>query len=77
VGRERAQRVLGPEHPPPGTNTQCVSFTGSHISNVRTGAALLADLLLFANNQVDHFGDDGIDYAAAISPLPGMTSTTT
>ena len=50
---------------PPGTNTQCVSFTGSHISNVRTGAALLADLLLFANNQIDHFGDDGIDYAAS------------
>jgi hypothetical protein len=64
VGRERAQWVLGPEHPP-GTNTQCVSFTGSHISNVRTGAALLADLLLFANNQIDHFGDDGIDYAAS------------
>ena len=50
---------------PPGTNTQCVSFTGSHISNVRTGAALLADYLLFANNQIDHFGDDGIDYAAS------------
>jgi hypothetical protein len=32
---------------------------------VRTGAALLADLLLFANNQIDHFGDDGIDYAAS------------
>jgi hypothetical protein len=32
---------------------------------VRTGAALLADHLLFANNQIDHFGDDGIDYAAS------------
>jgi Right handed beta helix region len=50
---------------PPGTNTKCVSLTGSHISNVRTGAALLADHLLFANNQIDHFGDDGIDYAAS------------
>jgi hypothetical protein len=48
-----------------GTNTKCVSFTGSHISNVRTGASLFASQLLFSNNQLDHFGDDGIDYAAS------------
>jgi hypothetical protein len=48
-----------------GANTKCVSLTGSHISNVRTGAALLANQLLFSNNQIDHFGDDGIDYAAS------------
>ncbi len=48
-----------------GAFTKCISLTGSHISNVRTGAALLADHLLFANNQIDHFGDDGIDYAAS------------
>jgi hypothetical protein len=47
-----------------GTNTKCVSFTGSHISNVKAGAALLANQLVFSNNQIDHFGDDGIDYAA-------------
>ena len=48
-----------------GAFTKCISLTGSHISDVRTGAALLADYLLFANNQIDHFGDDGIDYAAS------------
>jgi len=48
-----------------GANTKCVSFTGSHISNVKTGAGLLASQLLFSNNQIDHFGDDGLDYAAS------------
>jgi parallel beta helix pectate lyase-like protein len=46
-------------------DTKCISFTGSHISNVRTGASLAASQLLFSNNQIDHFGDDGIDYAAS------------
>ena len=50
---------------PPGTNTTCVSLTGSHISNVRFGASLSASRLVFSNNQLDHFGDDGIDYAAS------------
>ena len=50
---------------PPGTNTKCVSLTGSHISNVRNGAVLFASQLVFSNNQVDHFGDDGIDFAAS------------
>jgi hypothetical protein len=49
----------------PGTNTKCVSLTGSHISNVRFGASLAASQLVFSNNQIDHFGDDGIDYAAS------------
>jgi hypothetical protein len=48
-----------------GANTKCVSLTGSHISNVRTGAGLFANQLLFSNNQIDHFGDDGIDYATS------------
>jgi hypothetical protein len=48
-----------------GTNTKCVSFNGSHISNVRVGAAITANQTLFSNNQIDHFGDDGIDYAAS------------
>ncbi len=48
-----------------GANTKCISLTGSHITNVRTGAGLLAAQLLFSNNQIDHFGDDGIDYAAS------------
>jgi hypothetical protein len=48
-----------------GAYTKCVALTGSHISNVRTGAGLVASQLLFSNNQLDHFGDDGIDYAAS------------
>jgi hypothetical protein len=31
----------------------------------RTGAVLFASQLVFSNNQIDHFGDDGIDYAAS------------
>jgi hypothetical protein len=37
---------------------------GSHIQNVRNGAILAGNNLIFANNVIDHFGDDGIDYAA-------------
>ena len=48
-----------------GANTKCISFTGSHISNVRSGAYLSGNQLMFSNNQIDHFGDDGIDYAAS------------
>jgi hypothetical protein len=45
-------------------NTRCISLTGSHIQNVRIAAVLAANNLLFTNNVIDHFGDDGIDYAA-------------
>jgi hypothetical protein len=45
-------------------NTSCISLAGSHIQNVRFGAILFADNLLFTNNVIDHFGDDGIDYGA-------------
>jgi hypothetical protein len=48
-----------------GSNTKCIALTGSHISNVKDGAGLLADQLLFSNNEIDHFGDDGIDYGAS------------
>ena len=48
-----------------GAHTRCVSLTGSHISNVRWGASLAANQLVFSNNEIDHFGDDGIDYAAS------------
>ena len=44
---------------------KCVSVTGSHISNVRYAVSLFANQLLFSNNQIDHFGDDGIDYGAS------------
>ena len=50
---------------PPGTNTKCISLTGSHISNVRFGASLSASQIVFSNNQIDHFGDDGIGFAGS------------
>ena len=48
-----------------GPDTKCISMTGSHITNVRYGAALLANSLVFSGNEIDHFGDDGIDYGAS------------
>ncbi len=45
--------------------TSCISISGSHIQNVRTGALLAANNSLFSDNVIDHFGDDGIDYAAS------------
>jgi parallel beta-helix repeat protein len=45
-------------------NTSCIALAGSHIQNVRTAALLFANNLLFTNNVIDHFGDDGIDYGA-------------
>jgi hypothetical protein len=44
--------------------TTCVSLAGSHIQNVRVGAILAGNNSIFTNNVIDHFGDDGIDYAA-------------
>jgi hypothetical protein len=52
-----------------GTNgepfTTCVSMIGSHIYNVRVGAVVAGNNSLFSLNELDHFGDDGIDYAAS------------
>lgn len=48
-----------------GANTKCVSLTGSHISNIRYGASLFANQLVFSNNQLDHFGGDGLAYGAS------------
>jgi hypothetical protein len=53
-------------HTTPGTTaTNCISMTGSHISNVRNGTAIAANQVVFSNNEIDHFGDDGLDYAAS------------
>ena len=41
-----------------------MSVSGSRFTNVTTGVALTANQTLFTNNQIDHFGDDGLDYAA-------------
>ena len=45
-------------------NTTCISMAGSHIQNVRSAGILAGNNTLFTNNVIDHFGDDGIDYAA-------------
>ena len=48
-----------------GNNTKCISMTGSHITNVRVGAGLSANLSVFSGNEIDHFADDGVDFAAS------------
>jgi hypothetical protein len=47
-----------------GADTSCITMTGSHITNVRY-AALAGNVLLFSGNEIDHFGDDGIDYGGS------------
>src|ERR1700691_1959321 len=55
--------------PGDGTNgvpyTTCVAMTGSHIHNIRFGALVMGNNSTFSHNELDHFGDDGIDYAAS------------
>jgi hypothetical protein len=46
-------------------NTTCIAMTGSHIQNVRFGAHLMGNNSIFSHNEIDHFGDDGIDYGAS------------
>ena len=59
------RRLAWPAMARTGSQTRrCISLAGSHIQNVRVGAILAANNLLFTNNVIDHFGDDGIDYAA-------------
>jgi Right handed beta helix region len=48
-----------------GANTACLSVTNSHISNVIYGAQLMGNNTFFSDNEIDHFGDDGIDYSAS------------
>ena len=48
-----------------GGNTKCISMTGSHITNIKTGVSLGAALTVFSGNQIDHFADDGIEFAAS------------
>ncbi|HEY5205152.1 MAG TPA: right-handed parallel beta-helix repeat-containing protein [Roseiarcus sp.] len=48
-----------------GANTTCVSVTKSHISKVIFGAEVMANNMLFSGNEIDRFGDDGIDYVAS------------
>ena len=46
-------------------DTNCISMTASHISNVRFGVGLGSVRTIFSGNEIDHFGDDAIDYAAS------------
>ncbi len=45
--------------------TTCVALTGSHIRNVRFGAILMGNNSTLSHDEIDHFGDDGIDYGAS------------
>jgi hypothetical protein len=55
--------------PGDGTNgvpfTTCIAMTGSHIHNVRGAVILMGNNSLLSHNEIDHFGDDGIDYGAS------------
>jgi len=48
-----------------GANTTCVSVTNSHMMNMVFGAGVFANNMLFANNEIDHDGDDMVDYGAS------------
>jgi hypothetical protein len=43
--------------------TSCVALINSHIHNITFGAVLFANNTVFSHNQMDYFGDDGIEYA--------------
>jgi hypothetical protein len=48
-----------------GAGATCISVTNSHMFNVVFGANVMANNMLFSGNEIDHFGDDGLDYAAS------------
>jgi hypothetical protein len=48
-----------------GANTTCVSVVDSHITANHFGLEVFADNMLVTGNEIDHFGDDGIDYGAS------------
>ena len=49
---------------PNGINTTCVSFTGGKIYGAHYAVSLFSHNSVFSHNEIDHFGDDGIDYGA-------------
>ena len=61
----RARRRIGGIFVQGGANTTCVSVTNSHISNIQFGANVMGNNMLFSGNEIERFGDDGIDYAAS------------
>jgi hypothetical protein len=60
-----ARRRIGGISAQGGAAAPCVSVTNSHISNVEFGASVSANNMLFSGNEIDGFGDDGIDYNAS------------
>ena len=64
LARARAIGILakGNDH---GADTTCVAVTNSHISKVIFGSEVMANNMLFSGNEIDRFGDDGIDYVAS------------
>jgi hypothetical protein len=48
-----------------GANTTCISVVDSHITANHFGLGVFANNMLVTGNEIDHFGDDGIDYAAS------------
>ena len=43
--------------------TTCVSLANSHIHDVLAAGVLASNNSLATENEIDHFGDDGLDYA--------------
>jgi hypothetical protein len=48
-----------------GVDTTCVSITNSHITANHFGVEMMANNSLLSGNEIDHFGDDAVDYAAS------------
>jgi hypothetical protein len=46
-------------------NTTCVAVVDSHITGNHFGLEVFANNMLVSGNEIDHFGDDGIDYGAS------------
>ena len=60
-----------------GADTTCVSVRNSHMSKVIFGSEVMANNMLFSGNEVDRFGDDGIDYVASNILITRISFTTT
>src|SRR5271166_6560335 len=48
-----------------GYNTTCISVVDSHITANHFGLEVFAKNMLVTGNEIDRFGDDGIDYGAS------------
>jgi hypothetical protein len=48
-----------------GANTNCIAVVNSHISANHFGIGAFGNNMLITGNEIDRFGDDGIDYGAS------------